>query len=209
VRALVEHLPAAHPPEHPLGHACDDVRHVRDRGRRARVKDDSTILASGEDPVERDDVQVHEASERPVEALHEGELEESVGAERVRFVAVDRLVIDALKAADLWKFVPYVEARPDASFRMFHAEVAAALDHAVRDAGAGRVTVLGQPSLLGTLGLMDWLSGFYERARGGKHGLVVLAVPGGIHEDRVRLNEKYNLPYTPDMAAVYLEAETR
>lgn len=75
----------------------------------------------------------------------------------------------------------------------------------VRDARTGRVAVLGQPSLLGPLGLMDWLSGFCERARGGKHGLVVLAVPGGIHEDRVCLNEKYNLPYTPDMAAVYLE----
>jgi hypothetical protein len=60
VWALVKHLPAAHPPEHPLGHARDDVRHVRDRGRRARVKDDSAVLASGEDPVERDDVQVHE-----------------------------------------------------------------------------------------------------------------------------------------------------
>jgi len=139
-----------------------------------------------------------------------GWLGEKLGAERVQFIAVDRLVIDALKASDLWKFVPYLEARgADADWRMFHAELAAALDDAVRHAQTGRVTVLGQPSLLGPLGLMDWLSGFYERARGGKHGLVVLAVPGGIHEDRVRLNEKYNLPYTPDMAAVYLEAEAR
>jgi hypothetical protein len=81
VRALVKYLPAAHPPEHPLGHARDDVRHVRDRGRRARVKDDSAVLASGKDPVERDDVQVHGASERPVEALHEGH--------RARLAAVD------------------------------------------------------------------------------------------------------------------------
>lgn len=133
-------------------------------------------------------------------------LGENLGAEKVHFVAVDRLVIDALKASDLWKFVPYLEARPNADWRMFHAELAAALDLAVGDARPGRITVLGQPSLLGPLGLMNWLSGFYERARGGKHGLVVLAVPGGIHEDRVCLNEKYNLPYTPDMAAVYLEA---
>ena len=139
-----------------------------------------------------------------------GWLAEKLGAERVQFIPVDRLVIDALKASDLWKFVPFLEARAaDADWRMFHAELAAALDDAVRDARPGRVIVLGQPSLLGPLGLMDWLSGFYERARGGKHGLVVLAVPGGIHEDRVRLNEKYNLPYTPDMAAVYLEAEAR
>jgi serine/threonine protein kinase len=138
-----------------------------------------------------------------------GWLADTLGAERVQFVPVDRLVIDALKAGDLWKFVPYLEARPDADWRLFHAELAAALDDAVRDARPGRITVIGQPSLLGPLGLMDWLSGFYERARGGKHGLIVLAVPGGIHEDRVCLNEKYNLPYTPDMTAVYLEAETR
>lgn len=144
-------------------------------------------------------------------------LGERVGAQRVQFVAIDRLVIDALKANDLWKFVPYLEARsasgpesrPEVDWRMFHAELTAALDLAVRDAAAGGVLVLGQPSLLGPLGLLGWLSGFYERARGGAHGLVVLAVPGGIHDDRVRLNEKYNLPYTPDMAAVYLEAETR
>jgi hypothetical protein len=89
---------------------------------------------------------------------------------------------------------------------MVHAEVAFALDQAMGDARPGVVTVLGQPSLLSPLGLMDRLSGFYEQARGGKHGLIVLAVPGGILEDRVCLNEKYNLPYTPDMAAVYLEA---
>ncbi|MGA3123998.1 MAG: protein kinase [Polyangiaceae bacterium] len=138
-----------------------------------------------------------------------GWLADKLGGERVQLVAIDRLVLDALKASDLWKFVPYLEAREDADWRMFHAELAAALDRAVRDAKPGHITVLAQPSLLGPLGLMDWLSGFYERARGGKHGLIVLAVPGGIHEDRVRLNEKYNLPYTPDMAAVYVEAEAR
>jgi hypothetical protein len=40
---------------------------------------------------------------------------------------------------------------------------------------------------------------------GGRHGLIVLAIPGGVHDNRVRLNERYNLPYTPDMAAVYLD----
>ena len=70
----------------------------------------------------------------------------------------------------------------------------------------GEVTVLTQPALLGTLGLMPWLSGFYDRARGGRYGLIVLAIPGGIYDNRVRLNERFNLPYTPDMAAVYLEA---
>ena len=35
----------------------------------------------------------------------------------------------------------------------------------------GEVTVLTQPALLGTLGLMPWLSGFYDRARGGRYGL--------------------------------------
>ena len=75
----------------------------------------------------------------------------------------------------------------------------------IAESRPGVVTVIGKPALLGTLGLMDWLGGFYELARGGAHGLVVLAIPGGVHDDRVRLNERYNLPCTPDMAAVFLE----
>jgi serine/threonine protein kinase len=137
-----------------------------------------------------------------------GWLGQALGAGRARYVHVDRVVLDALKHADLWKFVPYLEPRPDADWRLAHAECLAGLDAAVREAVPGTVTVLGQPALLGTMGLMDWLSGFYERARGGRHGLIVLAVPGGIHDDRVRLNERHNLPYTPDMAAVYLEETT-
>ena len=39
-----------------------------------------------------------------------------------------------------------------------------------------------------------------------RFGLIVLAIPGGVHDNRVRLNERFNLPYTPDMAGVYLEA---
>jgi len=95
-----------------------------------------------------------------------GWLGEQVGADRVHFVAVDRLVIDAMKGADLWKFVPFLEVRADADWRMFHAELSAALDAAVGSARPGSITVLGQPSLLGPLGLMGWLYGFYERARG-------------------------------------------
>jgi hypothetical protein len=135
-------------------------------------------------------------------------LGQELGAGRARYVHVDRVVLDALKHADLWKFVPYLEPRADADWRLAHAECLEGLDAAVREAVPGTVTVLGQPALLGTMGLMDWLSGFYERARGGRHGLIVLAVPGGIHDDRVRLNERHNLPYTPDMAAVYLEETT-
>lgn len=134
-----------------------------------------------------------------------GWLGEAAGADRVTLLRVDRLLLDALKASDLWKFVPFLEGAPAPDWRMFHAELRAALDTTLDHAAPGTLTVLAEPSLLGTLGLMDWLSGFYERARGGRHGLVVLAVPGGIHDDRVRLNERYNLPYTPDMAAVYLE----
>jgi len=132
-------------------------------------------------------------------------LEAAAPQAQVRYLHVDRLILDTLESADLWKFVPWLEPRGDASWRMFHAELSAALNQAMEESHPGMVTVLGQPSLLGTLELMDWLSGFYEAARGGRHGLIVLAVPGGIHDDRVRLNERYNLPYTPDMAAVYLE----
>lgn len=128
-----------------------------------------------------------------------------IGAERVRFVDLDRVLLDAIKQAELWEYVASFEAQPNADWRWVGAETRSALDAAMKDARPGLVTILGKPALLGTLGLMDWLTGFYEKARGGRYGLVVFAVPGGVHEDRVRLNEKYNLPCTPDMAAVYLE----
>jgi hypothetical protein len=56
---------------HPLGDALADRRHVRDRGRRAGVKADRAVVESREDPAPGDDVQMHEAPERPIEALHE------------------------------------------------------------------------------------------------------------------------------------------
>jgi hypothetical protein len=133
-------------------------------------------------------------------------LGETLGPGRVRYVDVDRALVQALKDADHWKFVPYLENQPAADWRWAAKELHAALEALVADAVPGRVTILGQPALLGPLGLMDWLGGFYERARGGRHGLVVLALPGGIHDGRVRLNERFTLACTPDMAAVYLEA---
>ncbi len=37
-----------------------------------------------------------------------------------------------------------------------------------------------------------------------RHRMMV-AMPGGIYDNRLRLGEHHSLPYTPDMAAVYLE----
>lgn len=133
-------------------------------------------------------------------------LSAAVGQDRVHTVAIDRVLLDALKHSGQWSYVLHYEARSDPDWRWAHAALTAALDAAVAVAKPGQVTVLTQPSLLGTLGLMPWLSGFYDRSRGGRFGLIVLAIPGGIYDNRVRLNERYNLPYTPDMAAVYLEA---
>ena len=135
-------------------------------------------------------------------------LQDAIGDARpVRRVQVDRVVLQALKDSELWAYVPYQEqARAqDQDWSWAHEPVEAALEQELGALERGSVTVLGDPSLLGTLGLMHWLSGFYERARGGRHGLIVLALPGGVHDNRVRLNERYNLPYTPDMAAVYLD----
>ncbi|MSP74267.1 MAG: hypothetical protein EXR76_19215 [Myxococcales bacterium] len=133
-------------------------------------------------------------------------LTEQLGADRVTFLDVDRLLVDALKASALWGLIPFYEAAPEPDWRVLHAEARAALEAALRLAVPGHVTVLGNPALLGALSLMDWLGGLYDRARGGRHGLIVLAMPGGIHDGRVRLNERFTLAHTPDMAAVYLEA---
>jgi len=130
-----------------------------------------------------------------------------LGPERVRYLDLDRLLIDALKREDYWDYVRDFEAQRDPDWSWARPELEDALDAALASGRPGQVTVLGRPSLLGTLDLMSWLGGFYDRARGGRFGLVVLALPGGIHDNRVRLNETHNLPYTPDMAAVYLEHE--
>lgn len=133
-------------------------------------------------------------------------LAQALGEDRVHTITVDRVLLDALKHAGQWDYARHYEARPDADWRWSHAALTSALNEAVAPAKPGQVTVLTQPALLGTLGLMPWLSGFYDRARGGRFGLIVLAIPGGVHDNRVRLNERFNLPYTPDMAGVYLEA---
>lgn len=132
-------------------------------------------------------------------------LGELLQPEQVLFVDVDRILLTALKEADLWDEALFYDARAQQSWRWTHATLTQALERALEAACPGRVTVLGRPSLLGTLDMMSWLSAFYERARGGRFGLIVLAMPGGIHDNRLRLNERYNLAYTPDMAAVYLE----
>ena len=136
-----------------------------------------------------------------------GWLADLLGPERVRYLDLDRLLIDALKREDYWDYVRDFEAQRDPDWSWARPALQDALDATLTGGRPGQVTVLGRPSLLGTLDLMSWLGGFYDRARGGRFGLVVLALPGGIHDNRVRLNETHNLPYTPDMAAVYLEHE--
>ncbi len=136
-------------------------------------------------------------------------LVDAVGAEHVAVVHVDRVLVEALRAAGFWPLVTPTEGQEEPDWSWARRELEQALDEAMVDARRGRVTVLAEPSLLGPLGLMPWLSGFYERARGGRHGLVVLAMPGGVYDNRVRLNQTWNLPYTPDMAAVYLEEGAR
>lgn len=133
-------------------------------------------------------------------------LHEELGDQHpVQLVRLDRLLLQALKDSGMWDYVPYQEQATEQDWGWAHEPLEAALEQELGTLRRGSVTVIGEPALLGTLGLMHWLSGYYERARGGRHGLIVLAIPGGVHDNRVRLNERYNLPYTPDMAAVYLD----
>ena len=139
-------------------------------------------------------------------------LTDALGEERVRFVDVDRVVIETLQEADLWNDALFYERKAQPRWSWAHKEIISGLQAAVFADGAattGVITVLGRPSLLGTLDLMPWLSGLYDRTRRGKDGLIVLAVPGGIHDGRVRLNEHHNLAYTPDMAALVLRSDER
>ena len=133
-------------------------------------------------------------------------LVEELGEDNVAWIDVDRVILEALRGTSLWKLIPHQERSGTTDWRWLHREARVGLDAAMSVARPGRVTLLARPSLLGTLDLLTpWLTGWYERSRYGKHGLLVLAVPGVVHEQRVQLNGKYPFPYTPDMAAVYLE----
>ncbi len=131
-----------------------------------------------------------------------------LGAERLRQIDIDRVLIEGLRAADLWEDALFFEQEEEPSWGWAEEELIEALEAAILEgARQGILSLLIRPSLLGSLGLMDWLSGFYERARGGRYGLIVLALPGGAYEGRLRLNERHPLPYTPDMAAVVIREE--
>lgn len=124
---------------------------------------------------------------------------------RVRFVDVDHELVRAFKDAGLWADALFFDGRADATWGWAEPVLRAQLERVLAGARPGTVTVLARPALLGTLGLVPWLSEVYERARGGRHGLLVLALPGGVREGRIWLNDARPMPYAPDMAPVYLE----
>jgi hypothetical protein len=134
-------------------------------------------------------------------------LADAAGAERVRRVDVEAVLLDALRSdPKKWALVPAFEKATRQTWKWIEPDCRAALEAALAESRPGSVTVLTDTALLGTLDLLPWLQGLYERARGGKLGLLVLVVPGGVHEQRIRMNESHPFPYTPDMAAVLLEA---
>lgn len=140
------------------------------------------------------------------------QLRARLGAERVRALDLDAVVIRALQAADLWHEALFDDARPRPDWAIYRRPLRAALDAALHGPGGpgdsaarpGVVTVLTRPALLGHMQQTRWLDGLYEAARGGRHGLIVLALPGGIRDGRLRLNERHPIPYTPDMGALDL-----
>ena len=139
-----------------------------------------------------------------------GWLDEELGEEVVfRAVDVDACLLRGLRDRGLWDDAVFYDrfVGGDASLPLDWAasDLEAELDALFDGVGPGTVTLLVRPALLGSLGLLHWVSGFYDRTRGGRHGLVVLAMPGSVREDRVWLNHTRPFPCAPDMAPVYLE----
>ncbi len=133
-------------------------------------------------------------------------LSEVVGTDRVRQLDVEAVLIAALQQdPKKWQLVPAFEAAVRQTWKWVEGDCRRALDAALADSKPGVITVLTDTALLGTLDLLPWMQAKYELGRGGRLGLLVLVVPGGVHEQRVRFNDTYALPYTPDMAAVLLE----
>ena len=144
-------------------------------------------------------------------ATHHRQCEAVAKALNGRVVDVDRVIIESLRAAEMWDAALFYETDigpnggPDYSWA--HDDLIAALDAAVlTDARRGTVTVLGRPCLLGPLDLTRWVEGLYERARGGRYGLILFAPPADIQGGRLKVNQKYPVSYTPDMAAPVVRA---
>lgn len=132
-------------------------------------------------------------------------LSSELGADRVELFDVDRFLLETLEHGGLWEDAEFFEKQGNQEWGWARPSLVGALEVELkRVAAPQKVTVLGRPSLLGPLGLLEWLAGFYDEVRGGQRGLFVFALPGGIRDGRVRLNEQYSFPYTPDMAALNL-----
>ena len=139
-----------------------------------------------------------------------GWLDEELGDSLVfRAIDIDACLLRALRNRGLWDDAVFYDrfVGGDAALPLdwAAADLEAELDALFDGVGPGTVTLLVRPALLGSLGLLHWVSGFYDRARGGRHGLVVLAMPGSVRQDRVWLNHTRPFPCAPDMAPVYLE----
>lgn len=128
-----------------------------------------------------------------------------LGPDRVGFVDVDAVLIAALQAQGLWSDALFFDRQAHPGWAFARPALEAALEAALAPARPGVLTVLGRPTLLGTLDLLPWLNALYEHGRGGRRGLLVLALPGGVRDGRLWLNEQWPLSCVPDMAPVYLE----
>ena len=148
----------------------------------------------------------HDAYARRLAGWLDDELSEDF---TFRTVDVDALLLGALRDRGLWDdavfYDRFVAGDGTLPMKWVHEELEADLDALFDGIGPGTVTLLVRPALLGSMDLLHWVSGFYDRARGGRHGLVVLAMPGSVREDRVWLNHTRPFPCAPDMAPVYLE----
>jgi len=132
-------------------------------------------------------------------------LQADLGEDQARYIDVDRLLIQTLKDEGLWQDALFYEDRADATWGWAEPYLIRALNAQIAASAPGTVTILARPALLVTLGLVRWISGLYDRARGGRHGLIVFAMPGGVRDGRIWLNNTCPIPWAPDMAPVYLE----
>jgi hypothetical protein len=132
----------------------------------------------------------------------------NVLGDRLRVVDVDAELCRLLRAAGRLEMAMRVQAKRGLGVDVL-AAIAGDLTRAILDGllvGApGTTTIAINAGSLGLTGVSGHLGAIYTAAIGGRHGLVVVCVPGDHPSEHPRLNRAIRLPIQPTERPIALE----
>jgi len=119
---------------------------------------------------------------------------------RVRVIDIDAALITALRTAGTLEMAIRVQSARGPERGALEAIASDAMRTILDGLLSGErntLTVATNAGSLGLVGISNYLGTIYDAARGGRHGLVVVCVPGDHPRDHARLNRRIPLPVQP------------